>query len=88
MTCVGGIRPPAPIIMGAGREPLLKRVIVGLPPIWVVERLPVLTPPGVNSLTVPVTVMESPTLTVGALLVNTKMASDVAMLVSGLGSWR
>ncbi len=43
--------------------------------------------PGRNSATVPLTSTESPTLTVGAELVKTKMPSEVASFVSGDGSW-
>jgi len=42
--------------------------------------------PARNSVTGPLTSNESPTLTEGALPVNTKMPSEVAGLVSGLGS--
>ena len=42
--------------------------------------------PGRNSVTGPLTSTSSPTATAGALLVNTKMASDVASSASGAGS--
>src|SRR5581483_574216 len=65
--------------------PLDSSVTVG-EPISVDVRLSVLVPPGRNSLTMPLTVTESPILTVGALLVNTKMPSEVASSASGFGS--
>ena len=43
--------------------------------------------PGRNSLTRPLTWRLSPTKMVGAELVNTKIASDVAEFASGAGSW-
>ena len=55
--------------------------------ISVVVRL-VASAPGRNSATVPETWMASPTATVGALPVRTKIASEVRLLPSPAGSWR
>ncbi len=49
--------------------------------------LPDEVPPGTNSETVPVTVTESPTATVGLELVKTKTPSLVAGSASGAVSW-
>ena len=51
-----------------------------------VERFVDVAPPARNSATVPATRTASPTLTLGAELVKTKIPSDVASSASGLGS--
>lgn len=66
--------------------PLERTVTVGLV-ISVTDWLPVETPPGTNSETVPLTVTESPTATFGVELVKTKTPSLVAGSASGFGSW-
>ena len=53
----------------------------------VIVRFGPLNEVGRNSATFPVTITASPTFTVGALLVNTKIASDVATSASADGSW-
>lgn len=55
--------------------------------IWVTDWLPEFAPPGMYSPTVPETVTASPTATVGAEPVKTKMPSLVASLSSASGSW-
>ncbi|MDQ0931830.1 hypothetical protein QFZ49_001737 [Streptomyces turgidiscabies] len=68
---------------GAGTAlPLETTVTVGLT-ISVTDWLPPAAPPGTNSETVPVTVTESPTATVGLELVKTKTPSLVAGSASG-----
>ena len=64
--------------------PLETTVMVG-EVISVVVRL-LATPPGRNSMTRPLTVTASPTLTDGLALVKTKIPSDVASSASGSGS--
>lgn len=66
--------------------PLETTVTVGLVT-SVTDWLPVETPPGTYSETVPVTVTESPTAALGAELVKTKTPSLVAGSASGVGSW-
>ena len=87
MTVLGGMRPPVPTTIGAGKRlPRETTAIVG-PESSVVVRLPEDAPPGRNSWTFPLTVTASPTLTVvGELLVNTKIPSLVAGSESGFGS--
>ena len=70
---------------GAGSAaPLLTTVTVGLPS-SVLDRFDA-SPPGRNSLTVPLTSTLSATATVGFELVKTNRPSLVAMLLSGCGS--
>ena len=87
MTVVGWVRPPAPITVAGGSAlPDERTVTVGLA-ISVVVRFVLVAPPGRNSATVPNTRTASPTATVGAELVKTKIASEVASFASGAGSW-
>jgi hypothetical protein len=87
MTVLGGIRPPVPRTVGAGRElPLETTATVG-DVISVVVRFAVEAPPGRNSATRPPTRTSSPTATVGDELVKTNIASDVASLPSGV-AWK
>src|SRR5690349_18374513 len=83
MMAFGGTRPPVPTRIGVGVGlPDDKTLTVG-EPISVLLRPPA---PGRNSLTVPLTSTESPTFTVGAVDVKTKIPSDVETSASGLGS--
>jgi hypothetical protein len=80
------MRPPVPIITGVGRGLPVEMVIIEGDPISVRVR-----PLGLllrNSCTFPLTNNESPTFTVGAELVKTKMPSEVSSFASGLGSWK
>ena len=87
MTAVGGVLPPMPTTVGAGRTlPEDWTVMDGLT-ISVVVRFVLPEPPGRNSETVPLTRTASPTATSGAELVKTKMPSEVAVSASGAGSW-
>src|SRR5918997_2257972 len=93
ITSLGGTRPPAPITVVAGSgcgpvpaAPVPGRRVIDGDGICVRDRLVEPDPPGRNSATVPLTLRESPTLTVGAEDVNTKIASDVLAFVSGVGS--
>ena len=87
ITWFGGTRPPVPTTVGSGSKlPLESTFVVGLPESSVVVRLPVVAPPGRNSCTRPRTLTESPTETLGADEVKTKMPSEVAGSASGLGS--
>src|SRR5690242_18116866 len=86
MTVSGGIRPPAPMTVGAGSGlPVERTETVGLAS-SVVVRLPFETPPGRNSCTRALTLTESPATTAGADEVKTKMPSEVALSASGFGS--
>src|SRR5437867_1559596 len=85
ITVVGGIRPPVPITIGSGKGlPVDCTAMLG-DEISVVVRLVEPLPPGLNSTTVPPTATASPTLTLGADEVKTKMPSEVASLLSGEG---
>src|SRR5713101_4610314 len=87
MTEVGGMRPPRPTIVAAGSGLPCERTVTVGDTSSVVVRFAVAAPPGRNSLTVALTRTASPTLTeVGAVLVKTKMPSDVAGSASGFGS--
>ena len=87
MIDVGGIRPPIPITVAAGSGFPCESTVTFGETSSVVVRLAVVAPPGRNSPTVARTRTASPIVTdVGALLVNTKIPSDVAGSVSGLGS--
>jgi len=66
--------------------PVLTVTMTGLTISVVVRFVRPSLPPGRNSDTVPPTFTESPTETVGAPLVKTKMPSDVASSLSGVGS--
>ena len=79
MICVGGSRPPVPMMtLSATAVPRLSAD--GLVS-WVMVKLR-LSPPGRNSDTVAVTRTNWPSANVGALLVNTKMPSEVLALPS------
>ena len=82
MISVGATRPPAPNTVGV-MTPVPILVTVG-DTISVIVRL--VAAPLRNSSTVPITCTLSPTSTVGALEVNTKMPSDVATLPSPTAS--
>jgi hypothetical protein len=86
MIVVGGTRPPVPITVAAGSEFPVERTDTDGEDSSVVDRLPVDAPPGRNSDTRALTLTESPTLTVGAVEVKTKMPSEVASSASGFGS--
>ncbi len=84
----GGTRPPLPITVGAGRAfPCDSTVTVGEDS-SVVVRFVLAAPPGLNSVTRPFTLTESPTATDGADDVNANSPSEVASLESGAGSWK
>src|SRR5262245_31217854 len=84
ITLVGGTRPPAPTTTGAGSAlPLDSTTTVGEVISVVVRLVRPSSPPGRNSNTRPDTDTRSPTDTVGALLVKTKMPSEVASFASG-----
>src|SRR5207302_5720845 len=90
ITEVGGIRPPRPITVAAGRRlPCDRTVTVGDTSSVVDKFESPDAPPGRNSLTVAFTRTASPTLIeAGALPVKTKIPSEVAGSESGLGSRR
>ncbi len=85
ITSVGGTRPPGPISVAGGSGFPADRTVMVSGATSSVFVSPVA--PGRNSLTRPPTWRLSPTKTVGAELVKTKIASDVATFASGLGSW-
>jgi hypothetical protein len=86
ITVGGGTRPPGPITVGNGRGlPVEETTTVGAV-ISVVVRFVLSDPPARNSVTVPSTKTASPTATVGATEVKTKMPSEVASFASGDGS--
>jgi hypothetical protein len=86
MTRFGGTRPPAPSTVAAGRLfPVERSAIEGEISSVVVRLFTPSLPPGRNSLTVPVTWTEAPTVTVGAESVKTRMPSEVASTASGVG---
>ncbi len=87
MTIVGWVRPPIPTTVAGGSAFPDERTVTDGPVISVVVRLALAAPPGRNSATVPLTRTASPTDTAGAELVKTKIASEVASLESGSGSW-
>ncbi len=73
MTVVGATRPPAPMTVALGRGLPVERVTIVGPVSSVVVRFAFVAPPGRNSATLPSTWMWSPTETVGAVLVKTKI---------------
>src|ERR1700754_1294925 len=84
ITVVGGTRPPVPITVGGGKALPVELTATDGELISVPVRL--VAGLGRNSATVPPTVTLSPTLTVGADEVKTKTPSEVASLLSGIGS--
>src|SRR3954471_13692559 len=86
MIVSGGMRPPVPITVGAGRGFPVDSTETDGEVSSVVVRLPVEAPPGRNSWTRAFTVTASPTLTAGAEVLKTKMPSEVASSASGFGS--
>src|ERR1043166_3647262 len=79
----GGTRPPVPTMIGVGVGLPDDRTVTAGEAISVLVNPPA---PGRNSFTVPLTLTESPTLTVGAVDVKTKIPSEVASFASGFGS--
>ena len=86
MMLVGSVRPPLPRTVVAGNGFTVESVAIVGPVISVVVRLALVAPPGRNSVTSPETRTESPTFTVGADEVKTRMPSDVSSFASGVGS--
>ena len=87
MTNSGGTRPPIPISVGVIEASCPTVSTIGKLS-SVVVRLSSASAPGRNSVTRPLTSTESPTATVGALDVKTKMPSEVDSWLSGSGSCR
>ena len=84
---VGGTRPPLPTSVGAIVPVPAGRAVALVSSVTV--RLALVAPPARNSLTRPVTVTAVPgwSAASGAVLVKTKMPSDVRVSRSGRGSW-
>ena len=88
ITAPGGTRPPAPTTVAAGSPLPEESTVIAGDVSSVVVRFVDAAPPGRNSVTVPTTCTSSPTATVGATFVKTKIASEVATFASDTGSWR
>src|SRR5918996_3470977 len=86
ITSAGGTRPPSPITVGPGSVLPVETTVTAGEVISVCVRFVLEEPPGRNSVTSPLTSIESPTSTTGAEEVKTKRPSEVAGSASPSGS--